>query len=504
MERRFDMTNFEQSLKDHADHFTIVPSRKVWYGLYNDLHPGSRWPSIAMGLVFLFSLLGIGHLNNSSRQLINQDQSIINENGVSSSGIPQEPESETSLAQSSLNEDHKSEKKSGLIIDFITGNNIVDLNLIAGILDVQENQTTNASLDNILGDNADKRYQIIKNTKAEEQSTLLNVRQDDKKVIPGQEILITQEITDGYVIKNNDRAKIYLSQIDNINFLNFNHSTHQINSGIIIPVIKLSLNNPIAGAEITDNNKEKKHVVKKKRNTKVEWIYFVTPKITSAYFTGKPIPQSPSYNLSPLVMRPNQVGNNMMLNAKLGFEIGTEMQFKFAEKWQLISGVQLSYSGYNIISHRVHPTLASLIVRSDNGLPYSKNYITYYGNGHSDNQIVLPNYNLQASIPVGLQYEIWGNKNIKIHLASTVQPSLVLNSHGYLLSSNGKNYVEDPDLMRAINLSANFASMITFQSKKVKWHIGPNVRYQILSSYKDIYPVKEHLIDYGIKIGISK
>src|SRR6266550_4701381 len=76
MERRF-FTNdfeqsgdFEQSLKEHADKFQMVPSKKVWHGIYNDLHPGKRWPSVTMSLLLIFTLVVIGHLNtNNSRQL---------------------------------------------------------------------------------------------------------------------------------------------------------------------------------------------------------------------------------------------------------------------------------------------------------------------------------------------------------------------------------------------------------------------------------------------------
>jgi len=72
------------------------------------------------------------------------------------------------------------------------------------------------------------------------------------------------------------------------------------------------------------------------------------------------------------------------------------------------------------------------------------------------------------------------------------------------MSSDGRYYINDPNLLRKLNLSGNFGSFITFKSKKTKWQVGPSVRYQLLSTYQKRYPVKEHLIDYGIRIGISK
>jgi hypothetical protein len=58
--------------------------------------------------------------------------------------------------------------------------------------------------------------------------------------------------------------------------------------------------------------------------------------------------------------------------------------------------------------------------------------------------------------------------------------------------------------MRKINLGGNFGSFVSFSSRKITWHIGPDIRYQFLSSYKNNYSTKEHFLDYGIRIGISK
>jgi len=66
MERKFYPENFENFLKGHADQFKLTPSKKVWHGIYNDIHPGRRWPSIAMSMVFLFTLVIIGHLNTNN------------------------------------------------------------------------------------------------------------------------------------------------------------------------------------------------------------------------------------------------------------------------------------------------------------------------------------------------------------------------------------------------------------------------------------------------------
>jgi hypothetical protein len=45
---------------------------------------------------------------------------------------------------------------------------------------------------------------------------------------------------------------------------------------------------------------------------------------------------------------------------------------------------------------------------------------------------------------------------------------------------------------------------VSIQTLGVKWTVGPQIRYQIFSSYKKEYPIIEHLKDYGFKIGLSK
>src|ERR1022692_1889745 len=67
MERRFTMNDFEQSLKEQADDFRMIPSKRVWHGIYNDLHPGRRWPSVSMSFLLIFTLLFIGYLNTHDK-----------------------------------------------------------------------------------------------------------------------------------------------------------------------------------------------------------------------------------------------------------------------------------------------------------------------------------------------------------------------------------------------------------------------------------------------------
>lgn len=496
MERRFDMTNFEQSLKDHADQFYIVPSRKVWHGIYNDLHPGSKWPSIAMGLVFLFTLIGIGHLNNTPKQYVDLNHQ--------EEKTESEVTSKNAVASAKL---FTKEKKTNLTVD--------NANPHIGAATATTNDFTS------------KRSPIVT---GETTANNFNKENDIKNVISGSEPSYSgdRKRLMNNVSENNsaDFSRITNEELHSPDAIknkmasdnnNNDYAISTIKNKILLPEIFFFNNELTTPVPLSNNLRKQNEVIiksantqnttahiRKKKNGKVNWFYYVTPTITSVYFTGKAIQKAPAPNFSPIVIRPNQPGNNMIYNARLGLETGTEMIYTFAKNWSFITGAHVSFSGYNIISDQVHPTFASLIFKNESGATYSKSYITHYGNGQGQNQISLKNYNLQLSAPVGLQYVLWGNKNVQINLASAIEPSFVLKSNAYLLSSDGRNYVNDPDLMRKINLSGNFGSYVTFSSNKLKWKVGPSVRYQVLSTYQNIYPVKEHLIDYGIRIGISK
>jgi hypothetical protein len=90
-------------------------------------------------------------------------------------------------------------------------------------------------------------------------------------------------------------------------------------------------------------------------------------------------------------------------------------------------------------------------------------------------------------------------------VAGTVQPTYILKDRAFLISTDYKNYVEIPRLIRHWNINTSLETFISYTSRsaKTRWQIGPQVRYQVLSSFKKKYPVKENLFDFGLKVGIS-
>ncbi len=535
MERRFDMSDFEQSLKDNADQFMLIPSKRVWNGIYNNLHPGSKWPSITVAIVLLITLVTLGNLNNSpkpgrfskSNIALGKDKPVTSANSLdlnlggnstSYKNLPFSYSFNVSGTKNAITE----KMEEGNIIQTNTAKDIainskenyeLPDNRISAF--IEPNKTDKSNNKNSILHN----YSISNFSIPQPGNKLYNILANSNQIDQMSSSLFQQKIDEN----GNDEELINL--FSNKNDFILKDVFNSIKNELIIPVSDEIFSFPPVdsyafnlgknpktdkgnSSDIDSKNKNQKGNsaprTHRKKNYKVEWVYYVAPVISTATFRGNGI-APPANNYSPIVIYQNPTSNGMIYYAKLGFETGAKMTYALSKKWKFITGFNLNYTDYNIISNLLHPTFATLMLNNaTTGVPYSRSYITYYGNGQSLNQVALTNYNLLVSIPVGFQYEIWGNKNIQINLASTIEPSLVLKSKAYIISADKRYYVSDPSLMRRMNIIGNFAPYFTFRSRKVKWQIGPELRYQLLSTYKNYYPIKEHLIDYGIRIGISK
>ena len=510
MERRFDMSDFEQSLKDHADQFNLVPSKRVWKGLYNSLHPGSKWPSVTVAIVFIITLVTIGNLNNYST--INQKSTLTNTNKAKPvyENINLVESAEEFTANNGTDDLAQGEEFSFLPHEQVFKNLVQENKSAQQYKLIQKNKSGNQVAE-------------VQDKSAAVQSNTIKVKvissQTVKKAPTDAKILLARDIP---LIKNynlsHDMVKDLNISGNQITAYkpNLFYNEHSSISGIansVIPKRIFSFTHFVTnGLSLIDHNtlfsdanvlKEPggnsslKRTGKKIKN--VKWMYYLTPSISSASFRNKGMQAIPS-NFSLLQNR----FNGMTYKAGLGLEAGAQMSYSLSKKWDFITGGNMHYSGYNVVSNLVHPTFTTLSFTDNKGFDYSKTYITHYGNGMTQNQIDLLNYSLQASIPVGLQYHIWQNENVQVNLLSTVDVSAVLKSNAYIISTDGRYYVKDPSLSRPVNMGFNFNPNIVISGKKVKWYLGPNIRYQLLSRYKSNYMTKEHLIDYGIRIGISK
>jgi hypothetical protein len=105
---------------------------------------------------------------------------------------------------------------------------------------------------------------------------------------------------------------------------------------------------------------------------------------------------------------------------------------------------------------------------------------------------------------IGVDFRVLGNNKINFSVGSSIQPTYVFANYSYLLSTNLKNYAKSPNLNRRWNVNSAVEASLNIQQGKFKWSVAPQFRYQMLSSFKDKYPIRENLTDLGIKVGIIR
>lgn len=501
MERRFFMNDFEQSLKEHADQFKMIPSKRVWHGIYNDLHPGRRWPSVTMSLLLIFTLVVIGRLNTRNNpQSVALPANIATSKNVSGKWIATEISTANKKIALKNSELKNSSKAAAPAIQF-------DNTLLPANATVNHYQNKTSLTHRLPANNLQTRNKLFSSDLEKKAILLPEINSKTVTVNMEQNRFTDEESQLADNINLDGTVNQIVNEKNDVNYFDIAHLVKNVSSNNqdnTYNFLRVNYIDKVIVEKISPYSYRKIIRLHRKRNEKINWVYYVTPVLNSVSFRGEALKQSPNANFSPAVAI-NQKQNNVLHNSRLGLQAGAQMNYTITKNLLLTTGAQISYSGYNIISNEVHPTFATLVLRDyTRGINYEQTYITHFGDGTGQTPVTLRNYNWQASIPVGLQYELYGNNKIQFNAAANIEPSLVLKSNAYILSSDGNNYVNDPALLRTWNVSSNFGAFITFSSAKFKWQVGPNLRYQWLSTYKRDYTIKEHLIDYGIRIGISK
>jgi hypothetical protein len=239
-------------------------------------------------------------------------------------------------------------------------------------------------------------------------------------------------------------------------------------------------------------------IVPKKRS-KFKTQFYFTPTVSYRKLTEnkKPNPAG-NYSYSQLM------GINNMVKHKplMGLEFGIEGKYKVLNNVFLKSGLQFNINRYDISAYS-HPAEVATVSVNSGFRTYSLSSVSNYGNQRGYTQNWLENFYFQAAIPIGAEVILANGKNTSIGISGSIQPTFVIGDRAYLISNDYKNYAKFPDLMRRWNISSGFETFVAYSAGKIKWQVGPHVRYQHLSSFVSGYPVKENLFAIGLKVGAT-
>lgn len=188
----------------------------------------------------------------------------------------------------------------------------------------------------------------------------------------------------------------------------------------------------------------------------------------------------------------------------LGLELGLATKYPITKNIHLRGGVQFNINRYDIKAFKYSPEVATIALNrgDDTGVDFVGSVSDYRNfNGYKSDW--LQNLYFQISAPIGAEVRLYSNNKTHFGVAGTVQPTYLIGDRTYVLSSDYKNYSEVPWLTRRWNVNTAIETFVSYSTGRMQWQVGPQMRYQLLSSFIEKYPVKENLFDFGFKVGVS-
>ena len=477
MEDNFNQNDFEEFLKEQIRNHRMYPNDAVWRDINTKLHGDKKWPALTIAAFALLSATimicvhftpkpDIFAVNSSNHELNN---STFLNNLPSSVALSKE--------KSSLSEINKNKPTVAAAYPAVSNGNSAKVN--------NGNKSVNDA------EKYDKKVIISESNKS----------MVDNKT--GQKL---SEVS----LDPSEEKEV---QEDNKTLNSTIGPENAISSDIIKPSAKIKkIARDYSDKNMVDNflkdHKEdvSLHTAAKVKSVKNKFGFqiYIAPSISYRKLLEDKFILKEGSNSGPVGL--NYVADvNKVVRHKPGngLEAGLSIMYNLSNNFKIKSGLQFNVRQYSIEAYRSSTEVASIALVENNRID-TVTALAIYRNSNGYYPAELINRYYQIAVPLGVEWEIMGNKGIQLNVAGTIQPTYLINRNAYLLSTNFKNYSEKPDLVRAFNINSNIETFISFKVGDFKWQIGPQLRYQPYSTFKPQYPIKEHLLDYGIKLGLSK
>ncbi len=478
MENRFNNRDFEQFVKQNADQYRMFPSDKVWKGIHNTLHVRRRWYGIGLTLL----LLTTGAVTWVMLSLPGKNRQVV-------STMPkvalQQPVAE------------KKQNADVIIVPAKVANNK------ASFITSTDNFRENLYIDNTPVEQPSSNEAV--NTISEPP---VIVYLNPIPVIKVEPVRLPESI-----VKTTPPAR-------QINY----------NQAVMVPAMPVeeSIAQPSSIADNTDIIETAAFINDDKMADKKDSYPLSIESVINSYQRiGKKKNISVEAYFTPTIsyraLRENKVFINTARNASngtanatystdvnsvvthkpdVGLQLGFSGGYPLTRDLKLIGGLQFNVSKYNIRAY-THPSEVTTIALSTAaGGTNTFSTMTTYRNAGGYKANWLHNLYFSLSAPIGLELKLAGKAKSYFGVSGTVQPTYVLSNRAYLISTDYKNYAEVPSLTRKWNVNSSFELFAGYSTGKLNWRIGPQVSYQTMSSFQNKYPVKEHLFDFGLKMGV--
>ena len=459
MESNFNNKEFEQYVKRNADQYRMIPSEKVWKGINGALHTRRRWYGLGLALLLL--------LTGGSVTWVMVSYPVSKKQNISSvkNTIPIQP----------VNPNQASNVTSENISDLLPFNKFNKDNT-----PVQGNQSI-ATL------NKDSEY----NTNTES-----SVNTDNKTIVPA---LPTEDLFAEIPAEKKEVTNLNIATINNIAGVDDIVVEEKASTKKFAEASKKRFTQnkeiyPLSIESVVNSYQPKKS------NKKLSWQLYFSPTVSYRKLRENKAYQSSSSantNSFPFASL-SDVNKAVVHKPDMGLELGVSARYPLTKNLKLRGGLQFNINRYDIKAF-VYNGERARINLNDGPDVLTWSYYRNYSGFKAD---WLKNFYFTVSAPIGAELRLFGNNKTNFGIAGTVQPTYILSDRAYLISTDYKNYAEVPWLIRNVNVNTSFETFISYKSRRTRWQVGPQVRYQILSSFQNKYPIKENLFDFGLKVGI--
>jgi hypothetical protein len=465
MERQYNNEDFEKQLRDNANQYRMYPSEKVWKGIHSALHTRRRWYGVTAAIMFLItsSIVSIIIYNGNSAKNGSNEQIVTPDNNQLASV---EKQTRPKFTPAINTQKPKAAKKKN-VEELIFENQ-------AFISPYANEEETNPTIDQTSNETAGEEVIILIPVSVIEEPINNESIPADPNLTKFSSEIQTEKSDD--ILTSREKTITDQDRLD----AETENKIKEVISALA------SQNIPFTKA-----NKQSKVTAQ---------VYF-TPTVSYRSLSENKRVLNSNGVYVPLI----DLNNVVKHKPAMGVEFGIEGRYHVSDKMSIKAGFQFNINRYDIRAYTHTTEIATVALNSGSGfdsLATTTNYRNF-GGGSGPNSNWLENFYFQAGVPIGIELILTDNKNIQWGVSGTLQPTYVIGDRAYVISSDYKNYARFPDLMRRWNISTGIGTFVSYSTGKIKWQVGPHVRYQHLSSFVSALTVKEKLFAIGLKVGAT-
>jgi hypothetical protein len=466
MESRNNNRDFEQFLKQSADQYRMFPSENVWKGIDKALHTRRRWYGLGLALLLLLTGTGVTLVMLTTPHQQAKAPARVTQSTSTTLAVPAPANPQQATTQPPT----------------ISGPRIYSYSQT----DISINIPATIRVPQPAGSAFEEA-----NLRSVSQSPVSSQMDGTMNEVPTMDMSFPLALNNGLVLP--------LAPGTLLEEVPVKENESSKSTAEVTPTTERVVDTYPLTIESVINSFTRNRPVKQ-----IELQYYLSPTISyrklsenkefmrDAAFSGT-VPASVAYN---------DVNKAVTHKPDIGVELGVAAKYPLTKALKIKAGIQFNVSRYDIRAYNNPGEIATIALDAGSGTN-SISRETIYRNYNGNRTNWLQNLYYSAAIPVGLEVKFSSSKASYFAIAATAQPTYIISDKAYLLSTDYKNYVEVPSLIRKWNMNAGFEALVGYSTRNLHWQVGPQVRYQIRSSFQDQYPVKENLFDFGLKVGVT-